>query len=65
MYFPFLTAEVKCGNTALDIADRQNAHSMALSARGVVKLFRLVKREKELHHQILALEPSQSHMIIE
>jgi hypothetical protein len=56
MYFPFMTAEVKCGKTALDIADRQNAHSMALSVRGFVKLFRLVKREKELHrlcHSIL------------
>ncbi|PGH03921.1 hypothetical protein GX51_03757 [Blastomyces parvus] len=31
MHFPFLTCEVKCGATALDIADRQNAHSMTLS----------------------------------
>jgi hypothetical protein len=27
MYFPFFTCEVKCGAAALDIADRQNAHS--------------------------------------
>jgi len=44
MYFPFLTCEVKCGASALDIADRQNAHSMALAVRGVVELFRLRKR---------------------
>ena len=28
MYFPFLTCEVKCGAAALDVADRQNAHSI-------------------------------------
>ncbi|EEH36365.2 hypothetical protein PAAG_06783 [Paracoccidioides lutzii Pb01] len=64
MYFPFMTAEVKCGKTALDIADRQNAHSMTLSVRGVVKLFRLVKREKELHRQILAFSISHDHRMV-
>lgn len=33
MYFPFLTCEVKCGATGLDVADRQNAHSMTLAVR--------------------------------
>lgn len=61
MYFPFLTCEVKCGAAALDIADRQNAHSMTLAVRGVVELFRLVKREKELHRQILAFSISHDH----
>ncbi|OJD27249.1 hypothetical protein ACJ73_01349 [Blastomyces percursus] len=61
MYFPFMTVEVKCGKAALDIADRQNAHSMALSVRGVVELFRAVKREKELHRQILAFSISHDH----
>jgi len=31
MYFPFLACEVKCGAAALDIANRQNAHSMTLA----------------------------------
>jgi hypothetical protein len=35
MYFPFLTCKVKCGAAALDVADRQNAHSMALAVRGI------------------------------
>ncbi|KAL8650891.1 MAG: hypothetical protein Q9210_003554 [Variospora velana] len=48
LYFPFLTCEVKCGAAALDVADRQSAHSMTLAVRAVVELFRLVKREKEL-----------------
>jgi len=52
MYFPFFTCEVKCGAAALDVADRQNAHSMTLAVRGIVELFRLVKREKELHQEI-------------
>jgi hypothetical protein len=49
MYFLFLTCEVKCGAAALNVADQQNAHSMTLAVRGVVELFKLVKREKELH----------------
>ncbi|KAG5297533.1 hypothetical protein I7I48_06665 [Histoplasma ohiense] len=64
MYFPFLTVEVKCGKTALEIADRQNAHSMALSVRGVVKLFRVVKCEKELHQQILSFSISHDHQMV-
>jgi hypothetical protein len=58
MYFPFLTCEVKCGAAALDVADRQNAHSMTLAVRGVVELFRLVKCEKELDQEILAFSIS-------
>ncbi|KAL7938316.1 hypothetical protein V8C35DRAFT_148512 [Trichoderma chlorosporum] len=61
MYLPFLTCEVKCGAAALDVADRQNAHSMTLAVRGTVELFRLVKREKELHREILAFSISHDH----
>ncbi|RMZ73304.1 phosphatidylserine decarboxylase [Pyrenophora seminiperda CCB06] len=61
MYFPFLTCEVKCGAAALDVADRQNAHSMTLAVRAIVELFRLVKREQELHRQILAFSISHDH----
>ncbi|OAF59173.2 hypothetical protein VC83_04387 [Pseudogymnoascus destructans] len=61
MYFPFLTCEVKCGGAALDVADRQNAHSMTMAVRGIVELFRLVKREKELHREILAFSISHDH----
>ncbi|TGO54959.1 hypothetical protein BCON_0099g00240 [Botryotinia convoluta] len=64
MYFPFLTCEVKCGTAALDIADRQNAHSMTLAVRGIVELFRLVKREKELHREILAFSISHDHRTV-
>jgi hypothetical protein len=39
MWFPFFTCEVKCGAGALDVADRQNAHSATLAVRGVVELF--------------------------
>ena len=64
MYFPFLTCEVKCGTAALDIADRQNVHSMTLAVRGVVELFRLVKRENELHREILAFSISHDHRTV-
>jgi hypothetical protein len=64
MYFPFLTCEVKCGAAALDVADRQNAHSMTLAVRGIVGLFRMVKREKELHREILAFSVSHDHRTV-
>ena len=53
MYFPFLTSEVKCGQQAIDIANRQNAHSMTVAMTGLVELFRRVGREKELHRSVL------------
>lgn len=61
MYFPFLACEVKCSATALDVADRQNAHTMALAARGIVELFRLVKREDEINRQIISFSISHDH----
>lgn len=64
MYFPFLTCEVKCGATALDIADRQNAHSMTLAVRAIVELFNLVKRGKEVDREILAFLISHDHRIV-
>ena len=58
IYFPFLTCEVKCGASALDIADRQNAHSMTHAVRAVVELFRLVNRDDRLHRRMLAFSIS-------
>ena len=64
MYFPFLTAEVKCGNEALNIADRQNNHSAAVAANAMVELYRLVSRQDELHQQILTFSVSHDHRAV-
>ncbi|MCJ1422374.1 hypothetical protein MMC29_000254 [Sticta canariensis] len=64
MYFPFLTAEVKCGNEALNIADRQNAHSAAVAANAVVELYRLVSRQDELNRKILTFSVSHDHRAV-
>ena len=61
MYFPFLTSEVKCGNEALNIADRQNAHSAAVAADAVVELYRLVSRQDELNQRILTFSISHDN----
>ena len=61
MYFPFLTAEVKCGNEALNIADRQNAHSAAVAANAIVELYRLVSRADELDRKILTYSISHDN----
>ena len=44
--------------------DRQNAHSMTLAVRGVVELFKLVKREKELDREILTFSLSHDHRTV-
>ena len=54
MYFLFLTYEVKCSTAALDVIDRQNAHSITLAVRGVITLFRLIKHKNKLYREILA-----------
>jgi hypothetical protein len=64
MYFSFLTCEVKCGDSGLDIADRQNARSMTLAVRAIVELFKLAKREKEVDREILAFSISHDHRVV-
>ncbi|KAH7157795.1 hypothetical protein B0J13DRAFT_650443 [Dactylonectria estremocensis] len=64
MYFPFLTCEAKCSMGGIDISDHQNAHSMTLAVRGVAELFRMVKREHEIHRQILAFSISHDHQTV-
>lgn len=61
IYFLFLTCEAKCSAIALDVVNRQNAHSMTLAVRGVMELFKLVKREKELYQEILAFLVSHNY----
>ncbi|KAL2832101.1 hypothetical protein BDW59DRAFT_157562 [Aspergillus cavernicola] len=61
MYFPFMASEVKSKTTGLHVADHQNSHSMALCLRGVIYLFKLVKREQELDHKILGFSISHNH----
>ena len=60
-HFPFPACEAKCDDAALQIADRQNAHSMILAARAIVELFLFVKRGNEVHRQILSFSISHNH----
>jgi len=64
IYFPFLTCEAKCGATALNIADRQNVYSIIIAVRGIIELFRLLKREKELYWEILAFLISYNYRTV-
>lgn len=64
MHFPFMTCEVKCGSAGLDIADRQNLHSMTLAVRGVVELFRMANRVEMLHQEVLAFSVSHDHATV-
>lgn len=60
MYLPFITSEVKCGASALDIADRQNLHSQTIILRSLIELFRLVGRLQDLHREISSFSISHS-----
>lgn len=65
MYFPFLTCEVKCGAVALDIADRQNAHSMTCAVKAIVELYRYVKwDEEELNRELLGFSISHDDKVV-
>ena len=64
MYFPFLTCESKSRSAEFEVADRQNAHSMTVAVRGVVELYRLVKREQELHREILGFSISHDSSMV-
>ncbi|KAF2790958.1 hypothetical protein K505DRAFT_419475 [Melanomma pulvis-pyrius CBS 109.77] len=59
--FPFLTCEVMCSRGDLEIANGQNAHSMTLAVRAMVKLFQLAGREEEIDREILAFSVSHNH----
>ncbi|CRG82899.1 hypothetical protein PISL3812_00246 [Talaromyces islandicus] len=59
MYFPYVTAEIKCGNQALELADRQNMHSMCIAMRAVVSLSRAAGYPERVHQRILGF--SMSH----
>ena len=56
--FPFFTVEVKSGAAGIVVADRQNAHSATVAVKGIVELYRTVRRENELHRNILAFSVS-------
>lgn len=64
MYFPFLTSEVKCGNEALNIADRQNARSASVAANAVVELYKVMSRQDELHKKIITFSVSHDHRAV-
>ena len=64
MFFPFLTCEVKCGAIALDIADRQNAHSMTVAVRGIVEPFKLAKRDQDLNGKLLTFSVTHDHRTV-
>ncbi|KAL7922325.1 hypothetical protein ACQKWADRAFT_293171 [Trichoderma austrokoningii] len=54
MFFPCFSCEIG----SFEITRRQNTHNMTIGMRAVVDLFRGVRREAEVHRQILAFSIS-------
>lgn len=49
MYFLFLILEIKCNNEVFNIADQQNMHSVSIAVNIVVKLYKVMFCQDELH----------------
>ena len=64
MLFPFLTSECKSFTGKPFVANRQNAHGMGRSLRGVVELFRLSRRQTELHRKVLGFSIYHDHRTV-
>jgi hypothetical protein len=58
LIFPFLTAEGKDCHGSIKEADKENLHHMTRAMKGVVELFKAVKREERLDCMILGFSIS-------
>ncbi|PFH60643.1 hypothetical protein XA68_10603 [Ophiocordyceps unilateralis] len=56
MFFPFLTCETKCCAAGLDIADRQNAHSMTLAPSLSLMTIRMCEFMVIIHFDFTVLD---------
>ncbi|RMD39312.1 hypothetical protein DV735_g5816, partial [Chaetothyriales sp. CBS 134920] len=62
LYFPFLLCEVKCGNEAINRADRQNMHSSSIAVKALVDLFQSLGNEaSKFNGEILAFSISHDN----
>ncbi|MCJ1462092.1 hypothetical protein MMC07_000692 [Pseudocyphellaria aurata] len=61
IYFPFLTAEVTCGQHGLYLVDKPNIHSMTIQMRGIVDLYRKINRPKDVHGRVLGFSISHNN----
>ncbi|KAL9619741.1 MAG: hypothetical protein Q9160_005672 [Pyrenula sp. 1 TL-2023] len=46
VYFPFLLCEVKCGDQAINRADRQNMHSGSMAVNAIIQLYQSLGDQK-------------------
>ncbi|OJJ72745.1 hypothetical protein ASPBRDRAFT_176189 [Aspergillus brasiliensis CBS 101740] len=65
MRFPFLACELKSTAGRLRDAHCQNTHTLTRCLRGVVELFKLSGRERELHRKILGFSFCHDHKGVE
>ena len=62
LYFPFIMCEMKCGESGLNIADRQNAHSASMAVNAIFQLHWVASQAYELHQENQALpRPEELH----
>ncbi|KAI9829018.1 MAG: hypothetical protein M1832_000041 [Thelocarpon impressellum] len=64
MLFPFLIAELKCGNGALHVADRHNAHIASVAVNAIVEIYRAISLQDELNQEVLAFSISHDHRAV-
>jgi len=64
IYFSFFICEIKCDAAALNVADRQNAHSIIVAVKVFVELFRSIKREKKFDRKIFVFSISHNYISV-
>jgi hypothetical protein len=66
LYFPFLLCEAKCGNEAINRADRQNMHSSSIAVNAIVQLYRSVNESQasQLSGRVLVFSISHDNELV-
>ena len=63
-FFFFLICKIKCNAIALNIADRQNAHSITVVVKIFVEFFKSIKRKKEFNRKILVFSILYNYIFV-
>lgn len=64
MFFSFLTAKIKCGNEALNIANRQNAYNVVVATNIIIELYRIISRQNELNRKTFIFSISHDYRAV-
>lgn len=65
MDFPFFTCKVKCSAAVLEIANQQNAYSMIIAIKDIIKFYKTVKCKEKFYYKIFSFLILYNHKLME